>query len=89
MAGTTVASHYIFFDPGTVQTIFGTVNFDSNVVGIITSTGHLAASDFLANTGVETPPPEVWKRETQLQSAARARSLSTRKRARRVIMFGC
>jgi hypothetical protein len=51
-AGTTVASHYIFFDPGPTQHVIGTVNFDADVLAVITSTGHLAASDFLANTGV-------------------------------------
>ena len=51
-AGSTVASHYIFFDPGPSQHMIGTVNFDSDVLGIITSTANLAASDFLANTGV-------------------------------------
>ena len=51
-AGTIVASHYIFFDPGPSQHIIGTVNFDSDVLAIITSTANLAASDFLANTGV-------------------------------------
>lgn len=50
--GTFVASHYVFFDPGPFQSIDGTVDFDSDVLGIITSTGLLAASDFLANTGV-------------------------------------
>lgn len=50
--GTTVASHYVFFDPGPTQSIVGTVDFDSDVLAIITSTGNLAASDFLANTGV-------------------------------------
>jgi hypothetical protein len=51
-AGTTAASHYIFFDPGPTQRVIGTVNFDSDVIAIFTSTGKLAASDFLANTGV-------------------------------------
>ena len=51
-AGTTVASHYIFFDPGPTEKIIGTVDFDSPVLAIITSTTTLAASDFLANTGV-------------------------------------
>jgi hypothetical protein len=51
-AGTIVASHYVFFDPGPSQTIVGTVDFDADVLAIITSTGNLAASDFLANTGV-------------------------------------
>ena len=51
-AGSTVASHYVFFDPGPSQHIIGTVDFDSAVLAIITSTRNLAASDFLANTGV-------------------------------------
>jgi hypothetical protein len=51
-AGSTVASHYIFFDPDPSQHIIGTVDFDSDVLAIITSTDTLAASDFLANTGV-------------------------------------
>jgi PEP-CTERM motif len=50
-AGLTVASHYVFFDP-TSGAIDGTVNFDSDVLGIMTSTGLMATSDFLANTGV-------------------------------------
>lgn len=50
--GTIVASHYIFFDPGPSQSITGTVDFDSDVLAIITSTTNLAASDYLANTGV-------------------------------------
>lgn len=50
-AGTQVASHYIFFDPQS-GSINGTVDFDSDVLGIITSTALLAASDSLANTGV-------------------------------------
>ena len=51
-AGTQVASHYIFFDPRQTGHIIGTVDFDSDVLGIITSTGLLAVSDILANTGV-------------------------------------
>jgi hypothetical protein len=51
-AGTLVASHYIFFDPGPSQQIIGTVDFDADVLAIMTSTATLAASDFLANTGV-------------------------------------
>jgi len=51
-AGTLVASHYIFFDPGPTLEVIGTVNFDSAVLGILTSTATLASTDFLANTGV-------------------------------------
>jgi hypothetical protein len=55
--GTVVASHYIFFDPGPSQRVIGTVNFDSNVIAIITSTAKLNASDILANTGVHYLSP--------------------------------
>jgi hypothetical protein len=58
-AGTIVASHYIFFDPGPTQEVIGTVNFDSDVLAIITSTGTLAASDFLADTGVNYLNPAL------------------------------
>lgn len=51
-SGSTVASHYIFFDPATPTSLTGTVSFDSEVLGIITSTDTLFSSDFLANTGV-------------------------------------
>lgn len=49
--GTTVASHYVFFDPVS-GSIDGTVDFDSAVLAVLTATDTLAASDFLANTGV-------------------------------------
>ena len=51
-AGTQVASHYVFFDPLGASSMVGTVDFDSDVLGIITSSGLLLASDGLANTGV-------------------------------------
>jgi hypothetical protein len=58
-AGTVVASHYIFFDPGPSEHVIGTVDFDSDVLAIITSTGNLAASDFLSNTGVNYLDPQA------------------------------
>jgi hypothetical protein len=51
-AGTVVASHYVFFDPNQIARAIGTVNFDSNVLAIMTSTQTMGNSDFLANTGV-------------------------------------
>lgn len=50
-AGTTVASHYIFFDP-TSGALTGTVTFDANVLAVLSSTATLLATDYLANTGV-------------------------------------
>jgi len=58
-AGKVVASHYVFFDPGPGTEIFGVVDFDSRVLAIITGTDTLAASDFLANTGVHYLSPSA------------------------------
>ncbi len=52
LSGSTVASHYIFFDPKNLSVQAGSISFDSNIFGIITSSTNLAASDFLINTGV-------------------------------------
>jgi len=57
--GSTVASHYIFFDPDGDTTQTGTVTFDSEIFGIITSTDNLADSDFLINTGVNYLNPDL------------------------------
>jgi hypothetical protein len=57
--GSTVASHYIFFDPGPAENVIGTVNFDSDVLAIFTSTGTLASTDFLAHTGVNYLSPTL------------------------------
>lgn len=46
-AGTAISSHYVFYDPKTFIQQIGSVFFDTNVIGIITSLGTLAASDFL------------------------------------------
>ena len=51
-AGTEVASHYVFFDPGPFSHQEGWVEFDSDILALLTSTANLAASDFLINTGV-------------------------------------
>lgn len=65
-AGTIVASHYVFFDPQNTASQIGYVDFDSNILGLITSTGLLAASDFLLNNSV-----------TYLNPAARGLELNT------------
>jgi hypothetical protein len=57
--GTTVASHYLFFDPGPGRQIVGTVDFDSTVLAVITSTANLAASDFLADTAANYLTPRA------------------------------
>jgi hypothetical protein len=44
-AGTVVDSHYVFTDPSGTQRIVGTVDFDWPVIGVMTSTSTLNASD--------------------------------------------
>ena len=44
-AGTVVASHYVFFDPGPSEEILGTVDFDSRVVAILEVGMHLMDVD--------------------------------------------
>jgi hypothetical protein len=51
-AGIEVASHSIVFDPLQTEDVFGFIEFDSDVLGIITTSSKLAASDSLANTNV-------------------------------------
>lgn len=58
-AGSRVASHYIFFDPGSTESIIGTIDFDSEIMAIITSTTNLANSDFLINTGINYLNPDA------------------------------
>jgi hypothetical protein len=57
--GTTISSHYIFFDPGPTEQVIGLVNFGSDVLGIVTSTANLAASDFLSDPGVNYLDPAL------------------------------
>ena len=57
-AGSTVAGHYVFFDPISGSQV-GTVTFDSDIFGIMTKTNTLAASDFLINTGVNYLNPSL------------------------------
>jgi hypothetical protein len=57
VTGTVISSQYVFFDPGPTEDVIGTVNFGSDVLGIISSTGTLAASDFLAFSGVNYLDP--------------------------------
>lgn len=51
--GTTVASHYVFFDPDNSTTQTGYVDFDSDILALITSTSLLSGSDFLINNNVD------------------------------------
>ena len=51
-SGTEVASHYILFDPRNAFTIDGWVEFDAEILGIITDTDSLLATDSLINNDV-------------------------------------
>ena len=57
-AGTTVASHYVFFDSlrGVQQ---GYVDFDAPVLGVAAFQSTMAATDFLANTSVIYISPDL------------------------------
>ena len=50
--GTIVASQYVFFDPEFAVRQTGWVEFDADILALITSAANLDASDYLANTGV-------------------------------------
>lgn len=58
-AGTTVASHYVFFDPNNSQSQVGLVNFDADILALITSTMNLNGSDFLLNNTVNYLNPSL------------------------------
>lgn len=63
-AGTTVASHYVFFDPDGNGLIDGLVNFNSDILAVIFTRANLAGTDFLANTGVTYLNPSLRGLET-------------------------
>lgn len=57
--GTIVASHYVFFDPGPSTSQQGFVDFDADILGVITSTDLLEDSDFLLNNNVNYLNPTL------------------------------
>ena len=60
--GTSIASHYVYYDPADnnpLDDIQGCVQFDSHVLATIFDTTELAASDFLANVGVNYLNPAL------------------------------
>lgn len=69
-ANTVVASHYIFFDPGPSRRAIGSVLFDAPILAIITSTGNLAASDFLINNSVTYLNPGLRGLESNTDSVS-------------------
>lgn len=67
--GTTVSSHYVFFDPDDSTSQIGTVLFDAPILGIITKTAELLASDFLGAMGVNYLNPTLRGLEDNTDSA--------------------
>ena len=59
LAGTQVSSHYIFFDPRRNRSIKGYVDFDTDILGVITQKGFLAASDFLGADSINYLNPNL------------------------------
>jgi len=57
--GSSISSHYIFFDPFTLYDQLGTVSFDGDILGIITSRTLLNDSDFLQADGVNYLDPSL------------------------------
>lgn len=58
-AGTQVASHYVFYDPRPLRQLIGYVEFDTEILGVLTQTGSLIATDFLANTTANYLSPSL------------------------------
>ncbi|WP_416305527.1 hypothetical protein [Neptunicella sp. SCSIO 80796] len=57
--GTIIASHYVFFDPNNTTYQQGYVDFDSNIIGVITSQTLLNNSDSLLNNNVHYLSPTL------------------------------
>lgn len=57
--GIMIASHYIFYDPKGNSSQSGYIRFDASILGVLTSTDSLAASDYLAQTGVNYLNPKL------------------------------
>ena len=66
--GTEVAAHYIIYDP-VIGEIEGYVEFDAPVLGILTETDTLFASDILANTDVTYLNPTLRGLEDRTDTA--------------------
>ncbi len=67
--GTSISSHYVFFDPKNSTSQIGTVLFDGPILGIITKTAELLISDFLGADGVNYLNPNLRGLEDNTDSA--------------------
>jgi hypothetical protein len=57
--GIVVTSHFVFFDPGPLSTIVGTVSFDEDILGVISSHDNLVNSNYLGAPGVNYLDPRL------------------------------
>tara|TARA_B110000238_G_C16089215_1_gene423034 strand:- start:102 stop:794 length:693 start_codon:yes stop_codon:yes gene_type:complete len=68
-AGTSISSHYVFFDPAGSTSQIGTVLFDGPILGIITYTAELLASDSLGSMALNYLNPTLRGLEDNIDSA--------------------
>jgi hypothetical protein len=52
VAGTRVDSHFVTFDPATNRQVIGSVTFSRPILGVMTTTARMNASNFLGNSAV-------------------------------------
>ncbi len=57
--GTVISSHYVFFDPRRSKTVKGYVEFDNDILGIITGRGKLMKSDYLGELSANYKNPRL------------------------------
>lgn len=50
-AGTVVNSHYVFYDPDDLETGIGYVDFDGDILGVLTAKGQMDSTDALLGNG--------------------------------------
>ena len=53
-AGTTVSSHYVFFDPVAVRNLSGSVTFDATILGVASTVENMTSSDDILGSPATT-----------------------------------
>lgn len=59
LAGTSVSSHYVFFDPRKLSNQQGYVDFDGEILGVATQTDTLSATDGLISNAITYLAPSL------------------------------
>ncbi len=57
--GTVISSHYVFFDPRNTKKLKGYVEFDGDILGIITGRNKLVKSDYLGEPSANYKNPKL------------------------------